>query len=992
MSKKIIASPININVSVRGLLPAVIVSAVAYISPVMGIYAALPANNSAASFTQEVFLNRAAGYETTANYNGALDALASIATEGISLSEDERQRYLYLLGKGYFATQDPRCLAILEKFAATYPASAEAIEARLMSGDFYFFAGKWSEALEIYRESNLDVLPTSERNLYYYREGVCLLRRGFYAEARPLFKTISTDKAYSLIASYYLGYLDYIEGKNPDAILKFESVAKVQNATASLPKYLYGERLYPEFYLAQCYFRAGEWDKCVKMAQGVLRRDNLPEREMTLETVRVEGMSLYELGDYARAQGLLETYVIGAGDNAGDDALYALGVCEYEAGMYGQAASHFSRILTANDILTQGACLYLGQIEAIDGNPSAAALNFEKAYRMGYDSKVSEAALYNYVAACSQGGNLPFESNVEILERFIENYPDSEYTPAVERHLAWLCYQQGDYEGAVTAINRIKRPTAEDLLLKQKIYYAAGASALSKGNPRKSINLLSEAVKIKSGDGALTAQANIWLGDAYYRTGNYKSAESAYTAALRSGKAGENEALAKYDLAYAKFQSGKYAEAQKYFREITGSLTALTPDIRRDAAVRIADCKYYSGEYNAAKADYLNLKESGSGADYATYRYARILGREGDIKGKINELERFERNFGGSPLLYDVLADLADAYISIDNPGKAASAYSRMIERNPAGPASGKAMLGLAQAYIESGDKDKGILTYRELLVSRPASEEGRLAERELRHYYAETHQLPEYAEFLKGIPGFSLDNKDIEGLMFETAQTEYLDNNSDIAGLREYVDTYPAGQHAAESYEYLAEYYESKGDRANALEAYRGLEQCGSRDMLMTAYSGIMRHTDNAAQRTEYAAKILAGGGAAPEVREQAEYYLAAEHLRAGSASEKRRAVSTLERLSRNPLTEAGAMSAVALGEQYLKDGDSAKAAQLMEEFTSSGSEQQYWVARGFILLADAYKAQGKEYLAKEYLKILRENYPGKEDDIRKMISSRLK
>lgn len=968
----------------------IILAAGLSVASVTPAVATLPDNNSAASFSSVVFLDRASEFESTCNYNGTLDALASIATEGVDLSDSERQEFLFLLGKAYFATQDHRCLDILERYAATYPASADAIRARLMTGDFYFFAGKWSEALEEYKKIDLNILPSADRNLYSYREGVSMLRRGFYSEAAPLFKGLTDKKDYSLLATYYLGYIDYIGGKNIDAIQKFEQVVKAQNASPSLPAMLKGERLYPEFYLAQCYFRAGEWEKCVKTATGVLKNDRLPEEEMTLETIRAQGMSLYELGEYGRAMGLLDSYVTRSGYNAGEDALYALGVCEYNDGRYEEASSHFSRLLSANDILTQGAYLYLGQIEASNGNPSSAALHFEKAYRMSYDDKVAEAALYNYVAACSRGGSIPFESNVEILERFIESYPDSEYTPAVERHLAWLCYQQGDYEGAVSAINRIKRLSAEDIRLKQMIYYAAGASALSQGNPQKSAGLLRECVNIKGGDSAITTQANIWLGDAYYRLGNFKDAERAYAAALRSGKGGENMSLARYNLAYTEFQLGKYTEAMKYFREISGSLTALTPEMRRDAAVRIADCKYYIGDYESAKKDYSNLKSGGNGSDYATYRYARILGREGDVKGKINELERFEREFSNSPLIYDALSELADAYASIDRSDKAASAYTRMIERNPSGPNAAKAMLGLAQSQINNGDTDKGIVTYRELIVSRPSSEEARLAERELRRYYAETHQLTEYAEFLNGVPGFSLDKKDMESLMFETAQTEYLDNNSQISGLREYISAYPAGEHAAEAYEYLAEYYDSKGDSLNALEAYRGMERLGSRDMLMDAYAGIMRHTDNSAQRAEYAAKLLGSGGASPEAREEAEYYIAVQQL--NSHSDRQSAIAALSRLANNPFTKAGAMSAVTLGEEYLKNGDNAKTVALMEKFTSSGSEQQYWVARGFIVLADAYTAQGKEYLAKEYLKVLRDNYPGKEEDIRRMIALRLK
>jgi len=47
--------------------------------------------------------------------------------------------------------------------------------------------------------------------------------------------------------------------------------------------------------------------------------------------------------------------------------------------------------------------------------------------------------------------------------------------------------------------------------------------------------------------------------------------------------------------------------------------------------------------------------------------------------------------------------------------------------------------------------------------------------------------------------------------------------------------------------------------------------------------------------------------------------------------------------------------------------------------------------VARGFILMSDIYKSQGKNFEAREYLEALRDNYPGDETDIQSILESRL-
>ena len=93
----------------------------------------------------------------------------------------------------------------------------------------------------------------------------------------------------------------------------------------------------------------------------------------------------------------------------------------------------------------------------------------------------------------------------------------------------------------------------------------------------------------------------------------------------------------------------------------------------------------------------------------------------------------------------------------------------------------------------------------------------------------------------------------------------------------------------------------------------------------------------------------------------------------------------------ARNFTSLAGSKAAVALGERYLTSGRTAEAEKLMTEFTDAGSPHEYWLARGYIVLADALAARSSKAAAREYLESLKENYPGTESDIIRMIDSRL-
>ncbi len=935
-----------------------------------------------ASATLGSRLDQAARLDALGNFRGVIDELRAVVIAGeLPLDISESQKFLYLLAKAYYETSDPEALNILDEYISQYPAAPEALEAKLLRADFFFFAHDWSEALERYRALDADVLNSSQRNLYKYREALCLIKCGFYPEARQVLSQIAGSKDFELQVKYYDAYIYYVDGEDSKAMKFFREVA--DSATQS-------PELCPDYYIAQLLFRQGDWDRTARMASELLKSDLNPD--LAPSTRRILGMSLYEQGEYAKALPVLLRYQQEEKEASAHDALYALGVCLYEEGRLGEAEENFSKVAADHDVIGQGASLYLGQIAAKRGEDSAAAMNFERAYRMNYDNKVAEAALYNYVTARAHGGNIPFDSNVELLEEFIRNYPNSQYAPVIERHLSTLYYNNGDFDNALRVAERIKNPSKDDRALLQMILYSAGTSALSAGQSQKAAGLLEKCVGMANVNEKVRNQARIWLGDALYDLGNYSGAEKQYSAALAAEKNPDNALHARYNLGYSQMMQNRFGNASATFTSLLSSSLDIPEDIRRDTRLRLADCKYYAGNYSEAMSDFASLRSGGHGADYATYRYAQILGINGDLNGKIQQLRQLESEFSDSPWMTNALNELADTYVAVGRHQEAADAYSRMLRKYPHDASAPRAQLGMASSLMEAGCREESAEAYKEILRRWPSSREAALADAALKDYYAETGGLTSYAQFLRSIPGFSLNAAEMESLAFNAAERQYLNFPSSPAPLLKYLDEFPDGPHARDAWSLLASHYYDAGNRAKALEAYRELEKRGGPEYAVEAYVGIMRTADNVGVRGDYARRILNAGGASPDAMEEAEFYLTESMLSSKSSAERSEAEKTLRRLSANPFSEFGARSAVTLGEYLLKQGRNDEALSLMEEFTSAGSDQQYWVARGFIVIADAYTAKGDSYMAREYLQSLKRNYPGKEADIRNAIEQRLK
>ena len=991
------------------------------------IFSASVALGNAATLNREDRLSpQAAGYMERArimidekNYAGVIDQLKHLHTQGIVLSSQESEDYTYLLALALYERGDADCVDLLREFADAYPASPQALAARLAAADYFFFAHHFGNALMAYEEIDFSRINPSDRPLYDYRKALSMVKCGRFDEAKSIFEKLHDNRRYNLAADYYLAYIDYVKGNYDKAYGEFEDVAERMDDDNP-------EGLAPAYYMVQIEYTRGEYDNVISHGRSLMQKK--PVKELIPEMQRIVGLSYFKRGEYDAAESFLSNYVNAPDIDPFSDAVYALGVIEYSKEDYDSAQRRFASLTDLDNDLAQSAYVYLGQIAVRDGDNNAAAISFEKASKMRYDAKVTETALYNYLAARTRGGNIPFSSAIPLLNDFLIRFPRSKYAPEVEEYLATAYFNEKNYARALESINKIPNPSQSVMEAKQKILYELGMECMSNGKPSAARTYLREAVAI-NGDKSLRAQANLWLGDACYALGNYAEAEKAYQDYLSADKRGENRTLAIYNLAYAQLMQDKYAQAADNFENCLRANPMLPKRMYDDALIRLADAQYYKGDYRLALKNYTTAIENGAqDKDYATYRRAVMYGLDGDINRKLSELSAMPSEFPGSNWLASALLEKGQTYSGLGDTDKAVKAFEELRSSHKQTAQARKGMLNLAITYMKAKQTEKGEEAYKEVISKWPTSEEAVLANDDLRRFYAANGGLTEYASFLRSVPGApQIDADEMEALSFEGAETAYSDDITATKLLEKYVEDYPNGRFLAQALLDIATgkdeaddregalrnlnmLLERRGDspqvaealllkgqiledggavnRKEALETYRQLELRGGNDYIADAYAGIMRNTDKDSERMKYAALVKNSGGLSADQLEEAEYYEASAMLKDGDV---KTAEATLGRLAKNPKSLSGAKAAVMLGQHYFDAGNMTDAEKVLTAFTDEGSPHEYWLARGFIALADVYHAKKKDYLAVEYLKSLRDNYPGNELDIHDMISTRL-
>ena len=179
--------------------------------------------------------------------------------------------------------------------------------------------------------------------------------------------------------------------------------------------------------------------------------------------------------------------------------------------------------------------------------------------------------------------------------------------------------------------------------------------------------------------------------------------------------------------------------------------------------------------------------------------------------------------------------------------------------------------------------------------------------------------------------------------------------------------------------------------DYAAALESFKRLQIVAeSPENKQASRLGVMRCALQTGQQKEAllaAEDLLKTAKLSPEIESEARYVRAKAYIDQKQAN---KALADLKVLSQDTRTAHGAEAKYLLAQLYYDNKDDKNAEKVLMNFIENGTPHQYWLARGFILLADIYIRQGDDFQARQYLTSLQNNYK-EDDDIAAMIENRL-
>lgn len=952
------------------------------------------------------------------NYSGCIDKLEAYKQH--STDADLIQEADYMLVYSAYEQGRPNAVELLKDYLDVYPASRHADEVNFLIGSAHFGQGEYQKAIFWFNESNIDMLSPEQQEAYCFRLAYSLLQIGDMEKARGYFARIEQiGTKYREASTYYVAYIDYATGKYNNALVEFTRLKDLPD---------YKERSL--YYITQIYFIQNKYEKVISEGKELLA--SYPDSENNSEVYRIMGNAYYHLGNEDQAINMLSKYVSSTDSPLRGD-LYILGVCYYNKGNYSSAVNALGRTVRENDALSQNAYLYLGQSYLKLKDKNNARMAFEAAVTSSFDKQVKEAAMYNYALLIHETAFTGFGESVTIFEDFLNDFPNSKYADKVNDYLVEVYLTTKNYQAALNSIDKIKHPSTKILEAKQDILFQLGTQAFTNMELDKAVDLFSRAISLGAYNLESRNDAYFWRGESYYRQGEYNKAISDYRTYLNNTRQRNTDmyALAHYNLGYSYFKLKEYGEALNRFRQYVNLESNQQTPAYADAYNRIGDCLFHNRQFAMAEENYTRAAQlQPSAGDYSVYQKGFLLGLQKDYKGKISVMDRLIREFPESQYVDDALFEKGRSYVLLDNNQAAAASFEQLMRDFPQSSLARKAGVQLGLIYFNDNQPEKAADAYKSVISNYPGSEEAKVALQDLKSVYIELNDINSFAAYANSLGGnvrFEVSEQD--SLTYLAAEKLFMrgDNEGARRSLTNYLQTFPQGAFSSNANFYLASIAFAKKDLeeakrlfslvlesgdtkfreeswarkaeieyldkdyAAAMESFKHLQAVAENpENKEAAKLGLMRCAELTGQPQEAllaANDLLKEPKLSPEIMSEARYVRAKAYI---SLKQENKALADLKEISKDTRTIHGAEAKYLLAQLYYDNKDDKNAETVLMNFIENGTPHQYWLARGFILLADIYIRQGDDFQARQYLTSLQNNYKG-DDEIAAMIEDRL-
>ena len=903
---------------------------------------------------------------------------------------------------------------LLNRFISEYPENPKANAAYFYMGEFQYRQKNYREVIRWFDKVNKDKLTGDQLGEYYFKLGYSYYQTGVSTKASQAFYEVKDgNSTFASPALYYYSHIAYQNGNYQTALEGFQKLTDDNTFAPIMP-----------YYITQIYYLQERYEAVIDYAPKFVQSataKRLPE------IARIIGDSYYQLQRYDSALTYLEMHR-NKGDKMGRQDYYRLGYVAYQLDDLEKAVNNFEKVTDQEDEIAQNAYYHLADCYLKQDKKNNARLAFEFASKLNFDPKIQENALFNYAKLTYEMRNTPFNEAIKAFKEYIDKYPDSDNTTEAYNYLVKAYLNSNNYKEALSSLEELEELELPLQKAYQKVAYYRGLELYNNRHYQDAVEAFNKSLKYKDFNQKIAALSRYWQAESYYQQQNFEKAAASYNRFLLSPGAYNTEVYnrAHYHLGYTHFQLEDYSDASQWFRKYISGTNAEKNQYLADTYNRLGDCYFIRRNHEQAIHYYNRAIEIDiRSQDYSLFQKGFAQGLQNHPEKKIATLKRLVDNYPESGYIDDAYFEMGRSYMSLDQQQNALDYFNKIVNDYPSSNHIKEALVQLGLIHYNLNNNTEAINYYKRVVTEYPNTEHAKNALTGLKNIYVDMNQVDEYFDYVNSLGDYGrVSMNEQDSLTYMSAEKVYMNEGCEeaIEIFQDYLDKFTNGNFSVNAHFYIADCLYRQGKENQALKHYKyvinqpqnsfteqALNVAAHINMDLENYRNALDQLEELEKVAEVQKNLIFSRVGQMRARYTLEDYQKAYeaadkvlHTENVNAREEREAhfikakalffeekydmaLKEFRIVAEEVNSNEGAEAKFRVAQIYFKKGEYATAEEEIFDFVQQNSSQEYWKARSYILLADAYKAQDDSFQARHTLKSIIENYEsaGKDDDI---------